>query len=215
MTRNKGTVIASVSLSVLLIALQIFLGIEIWMCRDSLEKLSSRLDLYREHADGQAEKIEKEMLSLSDTQREVMAGMSGMRETLELLGSKSDAQIKLASGIQRSFGDLFEEQKKKTHDTTAQDSAVAQAKREAENFYSEGNYAAAYREFVKVLAYQGDDMESRLKKMKSLYYMNRTDSSKYSEILDDIKILRLNGRIDNEVAEIERIVTMEREGLDE
>ena len=45
--------------------------------------------------------------------------------------------------------------------------------------------------------------------------MNRTDSSKYSEILDDIKILRLNGRIDNEAAEIERIVTMEREGLDE
>ena len=215
MTRNKGTVIASISLSVLLIALQIFLGIQIWMCRDSLEKLGSRLDLYREHADGQAEKFEKEIRSLSDVQREVMAGMSGMRETLELLGSKSDTQIKLASGIQKTFGDLFDEQKKKTHDTTAQDSVVAQIKRDAENFYSEGNYAAAYREFVKVLAYQSGDMECRLKKMKSLYYMNRTDSSKYSEILDDIKILRLNGRIDNEVAEIERIVTMEREGLDE
>ena len=55
-------------------------------------------------------------------------------------------------------------------------------------------------------------MESRLKKMKSLYYRNRTDSSKYSEILEDIRILRLNGCLDKEAAEIERIVTAERGG---
>lgn len=46
-------------------------------------------------------------------------------------------------------------------------------------------------------------------------YRNRTDSSKYSEILEDIKILRSNGHIDNEAAEIEKVITAEREGLNE
>lgn len=214
MIRNKG-IIALIFLSTLFIALQIFLGMEIWRCMEELESLGSRLDLYKEHADIQAESLEKEIRSLLDTQNAVIVEMSGMQETLDLLGSKSDAQIKLTSGIQKTFGDLFEEQKKKTLDTTAQDTAIAQIKKDAGNFYSEGNYAAAYREFAKVLAYQSDDVESRLKKMKSLYYRNKADSSKYSEILEDIRILRSNGCIDNEMTEIERVITMEREGLNE
>ncbi len=57
-------------------------------------------------------------------------------------------------------------------------------------------------------------MESRLKKMKSLYYRNRADSSKYTEILEDIRILKANGLMDGEATEIERTILAEREGLD-
>ena len=48
-----------------------------------------------------------------------------------------------------------------------------------------------------------------------LYYKNRADSSSYSEILEDIRILRENGHLDEEAAQIEKLVTAEREGLND
>ena len=110
---------------------------------------------------------------------------------------------------------LLSEQKKKTVDTTSRDNAVESMRGDAKKHFAERKYSLAYSEFQKVLSYQNDDMESRLNKMKSLYYKNRADSSSYSEILEDIRILRENGHLDEEAAQIEKLVTAEREGLND
>ena len=209
--KNKE-IVAFISIAVLLAASQAFTVIQTARCRASVEDLSARIVEFMTQTGTQLEGVREEMRELEELQK---TGTAGIWESLEVLSSKSDAQMSQTAGMKKTYDDLYEEQRKKTLDTTSQDTAVAQIKRDAEKYYSEKNYAAAYREFVKVLSYQKDDMESRLKKMKSLYYKNRTDSSKYSEILDDIRILKANGHCDKEATEIERIILAEREGLND
>ena len=208
--KNKE-IVAFISIAVLLAASQAFTVIQTARCRASVENLSARIDEFITQTGTQLEGVREEMRELEELQK---TGTAGIWESLEVLSSKSDAQMSQTAGMKKTYDDLYEEQRKKTLDTTSQDTAVAQIKRDAEKYYSEKNYAAAYREFVKVLSYQKDDMESRLKKMKRLYYKNRADSSKYTEILEDIRILKANGLMDSEATEIERIITAEREGLD-
>lgn len=208
--KNKVTVFFII-VAALLAASQVFTVIQTARCRASVDELSARIDEFIDHADTQLEGLREEMRMLSEIQK---TSTEGIWESLDLLNSKSDAQMSQTAGMKKTYDDLYEEQRKKTLDTTSQDTAVAQIKKDAEAYFSQKNYAAAYREFVKVLSYQKDDMESRLKKMKSLYYKNRADSSKYTEILEDIRILKANGLMDGEATEIERTILAEREGLD-
>lgn len=208
--KNKVTVFFII-VAALLAASQAFTIIQTARCRASVDELAARIGGFIDHADTQLEGVREEMRMLSEIQK---TSTEGIWESLEVLKSKSDAQMSQTAGMKKTYDDLYEEQRKKTLDTTSQDTAVAQIKKDAEAYFSQKNYAAAYREFVKVLSYQKDDMESRLKKMKSLYYRNRADSSKYTEILEDIRILKANGLMDGEATEIERTILAEREGLD-
>ena len=58
-------------------------------------------------------------------------------------------------------------------------------------------------------------MESLMYKMKSLYYMNPADSSRYSEIIEIMRTLKINSAADKECIEIEKTVLLETEGLSE
>ena len=208
--KNKMTVVFII-VAILLAASQALTVIQTARCRTSVEELAARIDGLIGNADTRIDSVEEGINKLAD--REDDGRISEILEKLDLLSSKSDTQISQTAGMKKTYDDLYEEQRKKTLDTTSQDTAVAQIKKDAESYFSQKNYAAAYREFVKVLSYQKDDMESRLKKMKSLYYKNRADSSKYTEILEDIRILKANGHCDSEASEIERIILAEREGL--
>ena len=208
--KNKVTVFFII-VAALLAASQVFTVIQTARCRASVGSLSARIDEFITQTGTQLEGVREEMRELEELQK---TGTAGIWESLDLLNSKSDAQMSQTAGMKKTYDDLYEEQRKKTLDTTSQDTAVAQIKKDAEAYFSQKNYAAAYREFVKVLSYQKDDMDSRLKKMKSLYYRNRADSSKYTEILEDIRILKANGLMDGEATEIERTILAEREGLD-
>ncbi len=134
-------------------------------------------------------------------------------DNLDSIKNRADAQYSQTVGMKKTYDNLLDEQKKKTVDITSKDTAVAEVRKLAEKYYSEKKYAAAYKEFKKVLSYQNDDIKSREKKMKSLYYMNRSDSSKYSEILEDIRILKTNGHFDEESAKIEASIMAENGGL--
>ena len=191
----------TVSAMVLMLASNIFLAARIV----SLEKAVSALEVktdgfgkslaeFRAHADVQAGRIQKDLGEIAE---------------------KADMQFSRTVGMSRTYDALLSEQKKKTVDTTSLDNAVESMRREAKKHFAEKKYSLAYNEFKKVLSYQKDDMESRLNKMKSLYYKNRADSSSYSEILEDIRILRENGHLDEEAAQIEKLVTAEREGLND
>lgn len=134
-------------------------------------------------------------------------------DNLDSIKNRADAQYSQTVGMKKTYDNLLDEQKKKTVDITSKDTAVAEVRKLAEKYYSEKKYAAAYKEFKKVLSFQNDDIKSREKKMKSLYYMNRSDSSKYSEILEDIRILKTNGHFDEESAKIEASIMAENGGL--
>lgn len=191
----------TVSAMVLMLASNIFLAARIV----SLEKAVSALEVktdgfgkslaeFQAHADVQAGRIQKDLGEIAE---------------------KADMQFSRTVGMSRTYDALLSEQKKKTVDTTSLDNAVESMRRDAKKHFAEKKYSLAYNEFKKVLSYQNDDMESRLNKMKSLYYKNRADSSSYSEILEDIRILRANGYLDGEATQIETLVTAEREGLND
>lgn len=185
----------------LLIASNIFLSVQISTFKTLLSIHSSQI-----------ERIETEIKFLSD---KFDRSTAVIQESFASIDRKSDEQFNKTLGIKRTYDDILIEQKKKTVDTTSQETAISKIKNEAERYYAEKNYAMAYKEFMKVLSYQNDDMKIRLKKMKSLYYKNRADSSRYTEILEDIRILKANGYFDDDVQEIERTIVAEREGIND
>ena len=209
--KNKGTIILCVFATLLTASLILF-AVQLADYRSSVSDLGLRLDDYMNPTDLRFKSLEDgvQKLAYRDDGR-----IPEVLEELGLLNSKSDSLASQISGMKKTYDALYEEQKKKTLDTTSQDTAIAQIKKDAEAYFSQKNYAAAYREFIKVLDYQKDDMDSLLKKMKSLYYRNRADSSKYTEILEDIRILKANGHCDKEAIEIERTILAEREGLND
>ncbi len=192
---------ATVSAMALMLASNIFLAARIASLGKAVSALEAKADgfgislaEFRAHAD-------------------IQAGM--IQEGLGKMAEKADMQFSRTVGMSRTYDALLSEQKKKTVDTTSRDNAVESMRGGAKKHFAERKYSLAYSEFQKVLSYQNDDMESRLNKMKSLYYKNRADSSSYSEILEDIRILRENGHLDEEAAQIEKLVTAEREGLND
>ena len=157
----------------------------------------------------------KSVRKMIDFQRNADQKFDYIIECLENIQHENGEQYSKTVDIKNTYDNLLSEQKKKTVDITSRDSAVSKIKKDAENYYLQKNYVMAYKEFSKVLSYYNDDLESRLLKAKSLYYINRADSSSYSEILKDITLLKENGMADKEILQIEESIKMELEGLNE
>ncbi len=215
---NKKTTGATI-LAVLLVTSNIVLATQVAALRKSAENLSAKISILEENIAGHQEiewllieKINSEITLLLASQKQSTEKLQGR---LDAIRQKSDEHLSKTLEMSKTYEELLEEQKKKTLNTTTQDSAVSRMKDEANRLYSQKKYAAAYREYKKVLLYRSEDLECRLNKMKSLYYMNRADSSKYKEILEDIRILRLAGTLDEEADKIERLINAEQESANE
>lgn len=215
---NKKTTGATI-LAVLLATSNIVLATQVASLRKSAENLNAKISILEENIAGHQEsewllikKINSEITLLLASQRQSTEKLQGR---LDAIRQKSDEHLSKTLDMNKTYEELLEEQKKKTLDTTAQDSAISRMKDEANRLYSQKKYAAAYREYKKVLLYRSEDLDCRLNKMKSLYYMNRADSSKYKEILEDIRILRLAGTLDEEADKIERLINTEQESANE
>lgn len=222
---SKKTTGATI-LAVLLAASNIALATQVAALRKSAENLSAKISVLEEKASELKENIaehqESEWLLIEKINSGITLLLTSQRQSteklqgrLDAIKQKSDEHLSKTLDMSKTYEELLEEQKRKTLDTTAQDSAVSRMKEEADRLYSQKKYAAAYREYKKVLLYRSEDLECRLNKMKSLYYMNRADSSKYKEILEDIHILRLAGTLDEEADKIERLINAEQESANE
>lgn len=213
---KKKAVASLAFLAVSLVASNIFLVVQHLRLESeigaSADEILMQLSGHLQHVDMKFEGIRSDVQTLLDRQSRDVAEIQG---SLASIRKRADAQFSETVGIKETYDNILEEQKKKTADIALQDSAMQRIKDDAERYYSENDFAHAYREFRKFLSYQHDDMECRLKKMKSLYYMNRADSSKYPEILEDIRILKGGGHADDEAIQIEALINAEREGIDE
>ena len=138
-----------------------------------------------------------------------------IQEALSLLLDKSDVQFSKTVKMKQTYDEILAEQKKKTVDISSKDNSVIQTKKMADEYYSNKEYLKAYELYKKVLVYWNEDLEVRMSKLKSLFYSNRADNSNYSEIIEDIRIIKNNQSLDEECSEIEKIILMEKEGLHE
>ena len=128
---------------------------------------------------------------------------------------KSDVQFSKTVKMKQTYDELLDEQKKKTVDISAKDNSLIQTKKMADEYYEKKEYLQTYELYKKLLVYWNEDLEIRKNKLKSLFYSNRSDNSHYSEILEDIKILKTSQFMDDECEEIETIIKLEKEGLHE
>lgn len=207
----KQLIVICLSVS-LLTGCLVFLCIQNVQLKKSAFELESSLKKYFENTEIQIESLKKEVEQLSENQEK---NKSLIVMTLCELKDKSDLQYTKTVGMKNTYDALLEEQKKKTIDTAENDTEFQRIKAEALLMYQKGNYVSSYEGFEKLVKLDFSDMESLMYKMKSLYYMNPADSSRYSEIIEIMRTLKINSAADKECVEIEKNVLLETEGLSE
>lgn len=207
----KQLVVICLSVS-LLTGCLVFLCIQNVQLKKSAFELESSLKKYFENTEIQIESLKKDVEQLSENQER---NKSLIVMTLSELKDKSDLQYTKTVGMKNTYDALLEEQKKKTIDTAENDAEFQRIKAEALLMYQKGNYVSSYEGFEKLVKLDFSDMESLMYKMKSLYYMNPADSSRYSEIIEIMRTLKINSAADKECVEIEKAVLLETEGLSE
>lgn len=207
----KQLVVICLSVSLLTDCL-VFLCIQNVQLKKSAFELESSLKKYFENTEIQIESLKKEVEQLSENQEK---NKSLIVMTLSELKDKSDLQYTKTVGMKNTYDALLEEQKKKTIDMAENDTEFQRIKAEALLMYQKGNYVSSYEGFEKLVKLDFSDMESLMYKMKSLYYMNPADSSRYSEIIEIMRTLKINSAADKECIEIEKTVLLETEGLSE
>lgn len=205
-------------LVVICLSVSLFTGCLVFLCIQNVQlkksafELESSLKKYFENTEIQIESLKKEVEQLSENQER---NKSLIVMTLSELKDKSDLQYTKTVGMKNTYDALLEEQKKKTIDTAENDTEFQRIKAEALLMYQKGNYVSSYEGFEKLVKLDFSDMESLMYKMKSLYYMNPADSSRYSEIIEIMRTLKINSAADKECVEIEKTVLLETEGLSE
>ena len=207
----KQLIVICLSVS-LLTGCLVFLCIQNVQLKKSAFELESSLKKYFENTEIQIESLKKDVEQLSENQEK---NKSLIVMTLSELKDKSDLQYTKTVGMKNTYDALLEEQKKKTIDTAENDTEFQRIKAEALLMYQKGNYVSSYEGFEKLVKLDFSDMESLMYKMKSLYYMNPADSSRYSEIIEIMRTLKINSAADKECIEIEKAVLLETEGLSE
>ena len=207
----KQLVVICLSVS-LLTGCLVFLCIQNVQLKKSAFELESSLKKYFENTEIQIESLKKDVEQLSENQEK---NKSLIVMTLSELKDKSDLQYTKTVGMKNTYDALLEEQKKKTIDTAENDTEFQRIKAEALLMYQKGNYVSSYEGFEKLVKLDFSDMESLMYKMKSLYYMNPADSSRYSEIIEIMRTLKINSAAYKECIEIEKAVLLETEGLSE
>lgn len=207
----KQLVVICLSVS-LLTGCLVYLCIQNVQLKKSTFELESSLKKYLENTEIQIESLKKEVEQLSENQEK---NKSLIVMTLSELKDKSDLQYTKTVGMKNTYDAILEEQKKKTIDTAENDTEFQRIKAEALLMYQKGNYVSSYEGFEKLVKLDFSDMESLMYKMKSLYYMNPADSSRYSEIIEIMRTLKINSAADKECIEIEKTVLLETEGLSE
>lgn len=207
----KQLVVICLSVS-LLTGCLVFLCIQNVQLKKSAFELESSLKKYFENTEIQIESLKKDVEQLSENQER---NKSLIVMTLSELKDKSDLQYTKTVGMKNTYDALLEEQKKKTIDTAENDTEFQRIKAESLLMYQKGNYVSSYEGFEKLVKLDFSDMESLMYKMKSLYYMNPADSSRYSEIIEIMRTLKINSAADKECVEIEKTVLLETEGLSE
>lgn len=121
----------------------------------------------------------------------------------------SNAQYRQTVSMKKTYDNILEEQKKKTIDVSKKDATLEEKRERSKKYFSQKEFSLCYRIANEILSFENDDVETRLLKAKSLYYMNPLDSTKYEEILSDIKIVKARGLNDATVEEIESIIKEE------
>ena len=133
-------------------------------------------------------------------------------DTISLLDEynvKVDGQFIKTAKMEKHYTNFLKEEKKKRVDSSGLDLDLQRIEKEGKDAFLSKKYQLAYSKYSKLLDFNSSDLNARFYKMLSLFNMNKSDSSKYKEILGDCKILNENGFQKERVEEIETFIKQE------
>ncbi len=117
--------------------------------------------------------------------------------------------------VDKNYSSILAEQRSKIEDITKTDSALEKMKGDLLRLYKERKYYDSYSLCKKILLIHMNDVETLRIKVKSLYYMNPSNSSSYEEILMDIGKISKVENLDYEIEEIKKNIEFERGTISE
>lgn len=180
------------------------------------KNLKSDVMKFREEVKEEFTLVSEKLIETEEKMNEHFAlNFSRLDEIKELQNKNntlSNAQYRQTVSMKKTYDNLLQEQKKKTIDVSKKDATLEEKRERSKKYFSQKEFSLCYRIANEILSFENDDVETRLLKAKSLYYMNPLDSTKYEEILSDIKILKENGSRDEEIEKIENIILQEKGG---
>ena len=194
------------------ILLLILFLIHIFNLEKEVRFLRNDINEFRKSSDIKVESLIADVNGLTLTENE---NNIQIQKSLNSIIQKSENQFLKTVGMKSTYDAILEGQKKMTVGNSEYDTEYLKIKTKAIELFNNKDYVHAYDEFRKALIIKPDDMESRLYKVKSLYMRNKGDSSNYQELLNDIKILEVNGIVDKDCMEIKEMIIQEREGINE
>ena len=134
-----------------------------------------------------------------------MSIIQGIEDNQNVVNKQFNKTIK----IEQTYSNILKEEKLQRVDNTEFDIAIGEQKKVAYKEFLRGNFKNALNLYYQILEKLPNDVDSRLYKALSLFYLNKMDSANYSELLNDCKLLRKNGILDNRIDEMENFIKME------
>jgi len=114
--------------------------------------------------------------------------------------------------IEKVYGDLLEELKKKTLESLYDEEALTQRLQTARKLFEEGKYRQAYNEYEFVAKEQPENLEVEFYKYYSLFLRNKGDRNQYREIRNGLSGLENRGYTRKEIQEVLAFIAAE-EGI--
>ena len=177
------------------------------------KNLKSDMMRFREEVKEEFSLMNEKLIETEEKMNEQFALTFSRLDEIKELQNKnntlSNAQYRQTVSMKKTYDNILEEQKKKTIDVSKKDATLEEKRERSKKYFSQKEFSLCYRIANEILSFENDDVETRLLKAKSLYYMNPLDSTKYEEILSDIKIVKASGMNDATVEEIESIIKEE------
>ena len=104
--------------------------------------------------------------------------------------------------IKQVYGDLLEEQQKKTLKNLYNEEALVERLKNAEILFKERKYRQAYEEYVIVANEQSENLEVQFFKYYSLFLLNKGDQSQYRQIKNGLLGIEQRGYTRAEIREV-------------
>lgn len=203
---KKSNFNLSVCLLILVIFLSIFLIYQNFVLNKQIAIYSQKIE----------ESLTKTLTEQMNLQSEII------NENFLLVNQKidilSEKEINEISGIKnnvvkmkKTYDKILQTEQEKHIDNSLFDIAMQEKFDSAKKMFNQKDYSKALILLKSIMEFDSSNLEVRFYKMLSTFYINKMDSSMYSEVLSDCKILKESGYKDERIDEIENFIIGEQQ----
>lgn len=182
---------------------------EVQFLQNKINELESQLNLQTLENNTSIKNLTDFVNNANETQRKTSEEII---KDIKTTKDNSLSQFNETKKMKEKYDTILEENSKRTIETAFKNTDQKNEIEKAETLFSQKRYKDAYVICGNILAIDEDNLDIRLLKTLSLFYANPMDSTKYPEIENEIKYLKLAGITNDEISKIEKQIIAEKGG---